>query len=51
MKTITWNVNSVHAVAARFAAVTADQGERKPTSGAGKPSDHASVIFTLAPDG
>jgi hypothetical protein len=27
-----------------------DRDERKPTSGAGKPSDHASLIFTLAPD-
>ena len=38
-------------VAARCTAVTVDRDERKPTSGEGKPSDHAPLIITLAPDG
>jgi exodeoxyribonuclease III len=38
-------------VAARCTAVTVDRDERKPTSGQGKPSDHAPLIVTLAPDG
>ncbi len=37
-------------VAARCTAVTVDRDERKPTSGEGKPSDHAPLIITLAPD-
>jgi exodeoxyribonuclease III len=38
-------------VAARCTAVTVDRDERKPTSGVGKPSDHAPLIITLARDG
>lgn len=34
-------------VAARCSAVDIDRDERKPTSGEGKPSDHAPVIVTL----
>jgi exodeoxyribonuclease-3 len=34
-------------VAARLEDVTVDREERKPTSGEGKPSDHAPVILTL----
>jgi exodeoxyribonuclease III len=34
-------------VAARLGTVTVDREERKPTSGEGKPSDHAPVILTL----
>jgi exodeoxyribonuclease-3 len=34
-------------VAARLHSVTVDRDERKPTSGEGKPSDHAPVILTL----
>lgn len=35
-------------VAARCTEVTVDRDERKPTSGEGKPSDHAPLIITLA---
>jgi exodeoxyribonuclease-3 len=35
------------AVAARLASVAVDRDERKPTSGEGKPSDHAPLIVTL----
>jgi len=35
------------AVAERLSGVTIDRDERKPTSGEGKPSDHAPVIVTL----
>ena len=38
-------------VAARCTAVTVDRDERKPTSGEGKPSDHAPLVITLAADG
>jgi exodeoxyribonuclease-3 len=34
-------------VAERLASVVVDRDERKPTSGEGKPSDHAPVILTL----
>ncbi|MEX0985152.1 MAG: exodeoxyribonuclease III [Actinomycetota bacterium] len=34
-------------VAARLEAVTVDRDERKPTSGEGKPSDHAPVLVDL----
>lgn len=36
------------AVAERCTAVEVDRNERKPTSGEGKPSDHAPVIVTLS---
>jgi exodeoxyribonuclease-3 len=35
------------AVAGRLASVVVDREERKPTSGEGKPSDHAPLIVTL----
>jgi exodeoxyribonuclease-3 len=35
-------------VAERLVSVVVDRDERKPTSGEGKPSDHAPVIVTLA---
>jgi exodeoxyribonuclease-3 len=35
------------AVAGRLVSVTVDREERKPTSGEGKPSDHAPLIVTL----
>ena len=35
------------AVAGRLASVAVDRDERKPTSGEGKPSDHAPLIVTL----
>jgi exodeoxyribonuclease-3 len=35
-------------VAARLADVAIDREERKPTSGPGKPSDHAPLVVTLA---
>jgi exodeoxyribonuclease-3 len=34
-------------VATRLTSVTVDRNERKPTSGEGKPSDHAPLIVTL----
>jgi exodeoxyribonuclease III len=34
-------------LASRLASVAVDRDERKPTSGEGKPSDHAPVILTL----
>ncbi len=37
-------------VAARCTAVAVDRDERKPAFGPGKPSDHAPLIVTLAPD-
>ena len=39
---------AVAPVAERCSAVTMDRDERKPTSGEGKPSDHAPLIVTLA---
>lgn len=36
------------ATAARCAAVSIDRDERKPTSGEGKPSDHAPVVATFS---
>lgn len=36
------------AVAGRLSSVTVDREERKPTSGEGKPSDHAPVVVELA---
>ena len=38
-------------VAARRTAVTVDRDKREPDSGVGKPSYHAPLIITLAPDG
>jgi len=37
-------------VAARCTAVTVDRDERRPTSGEGKPSDHAPLIIALTAD-